>query len=374
MDKYSYQLYQDIINIFWKFFFIVGGIVGLSFFFPYIKNVVVMLVISSVFAIILRPVVDFLVEKGVPHGVAILLNIIIVLGLIIYGISQVIPAIISTVQTISATLQSDFITNFEKYISRILPQALDTQHISNQIVNQINDIVINIISSLGAFLKSIGSIIATTAIIPLITFFLLKDKQKIQQQIVSIIPNKYFELSLNIIYKIGRQISKYITGTILQSIIIGTLSIIGLAIINLIFNNPVPSYVLIGSVAGIANMIPYIGPITGAIPALLVATVNVQDQANLLIVLIWIAATFGIVQLIDNSLVRPLVVSKSVDLHPITVVAVVLIGGKIAGILGMFLGVPVTGIIKVTISQISWGIKNYSLKEFHSSTSSRSNT
>jgi predicted PurR-regulated permease PerM len=72
--------------------------------------------------------------------------------------------------------------------------------------------------------------------------------------------------------------------------------------------------------------------------------------------------TFILIQVIDNSLVSPLVVSKSVNMHPLIVVIVVIIGGKIAGTVGMLFAVPVAGIIKVTSAEVMWGLKNYKLK------------
>jgi predicted PurR-regulated permease PerM len=78
-------------------------------------------------------------------------------------------------------------------------------------------------------------------------------------------------------------------------------------------------------------------------------------------VLLWIVIVFVIVQAIDNAFISPMVVSKSVNMHPLTVVVVVIIGGNIAGLIGMLFAVPFTGIIKVSSSQVIWGLKNYRL-------------
>ncbi|MCK4363906.1 MAG: AI-2E family transporter, partial [Candidatus Aminicenantes bacterium] len=79
-------------------------------------------------------------------------------------------------------------------------------------------------------------------------------------------------------------------------------------------------------------------------------------------VLLWIVIVFIIVQLIDNVFVSPMVVSKSVNMHPLTVAVAVIIGGNVAGAMGMLFAVPLTGIIKVSASQVIWGIKNYELR------------
>jgi len=127
----------------------------------------------------------------------------------------------------------------------------------------------------------------------------------------------------------------------------------------LVFDNPVSYFIFIGMVAGIANLIPYLGPIVGAVPALTIAIIN--NPPHLGMVLLWIGIVFVIVQSIDNSLVSPLVVSKSVNMHPLTVVVAIIIGGNLAGVIGMLFAVPMVGIIKVCISEVSWGLRSYRL-------------
>jgi len=197
------------------------------------------------------------------------------------------------------------------------------------------------------------------AIVPFLTFFLIKDMRFFKRALIAKIPNKYFEMSLNVLQKVGNQVSKYIQGQALDAFIVGCLSVLGLFIINLVFDNPVSQFVFIGMIAGVANLIPYLGPIVGAVPALLIAVIS--NPPNLGVVLLWIIITFILVQVIDNSFVSPMVVSKSVDMHPLTVVIVVIIGGNLAGAVGMLFAVPVTGIIKVTIAEIVWGLKHYKL-------------
>ncbi|RKY50008.1 MAG: AI-2E family transporter, partial [Candidatus Neomarinimicrobiota bacterium] len=104
---------------------------------------------------------------------------------------------------------------------------------------------------------------------------------------------------------------------------------------------------------------PYLGPVVGAIPALVIAIIT--NPPNLLMVLVWIVVMFIVVQIIDNTMISPLVVSRSVNMHPLTVVAAVLIGGKVGGPLGMLFAVPIVGIFKVMLVELSWGLKKYRL-------------
>lgn len=360
MDNYSYQLYSHILRLFWRIFLIILGIIALIVVFPYVRSVVVMFVISMLLAVLLTPVVDFLESRGINRGLAILIIMVLILGIIVFLFSLVIPGIIRAAESLSTKLQSDFIDDLGKKVEDFFATNFNNPALARNVILKINEIGIKLLNNLTNFFKSVGSFLASVAIIPFVTFFLVKDIRLFKRALISKIPNKYFELSLNILNKIGNQISKYIQGQALDALIVGFLSVIGLFIINLVFHNPVPYFVFIGMLAGVANLIPYLGPVVGAVPALFITIIG--NPPNVGIILIWIIITFILVQVIDNSLVSPMVVSKSVNMHPLTVVIVVIIGGNIAGAVGMLFAVPVTGIIKVTVAEVTWGLKNYKLK------------
>jgi putative permease len=360
MDDYSYQLYSKILKLFWRIFLIILGIAALIVVFPVVKSVVMMFIIALLLSVLLNPMVDFMERRGIHRGLAILITMLIILGVIAFTVSLIIPGIIRAVESLSSKLQSDVINDLNRKIEIFFAENFNNAELARNVTQKMNEIGLKLLGSMAEFFKSVGSVLASVAIVPFITFFLIKDMRKFKRAIISKIPNKYFELSLNVLQKVGNQVSKYIQGQALDALIVGCLTVMGLFIINLVFDNPVSQFVFIGMIAGVANLIPYLGPIVGAVPALLIAIIS--NPPNLGIVLIWIVVTFVLVQMIDNSLVSPMVVSKSVDMHPLTVVIVVIIGGNLAGAVGMLFAVPVTGIIKVTSSEVVWGLKNYKLK------------
>jgi len=154
-----------------------------------------------------------------------------------------------------------------------------------------------------------------------------------------------------ILHKTDQQLGGYLRGQFFDALIIGVLSIIALWILD------VKYFMLIGIFAGLANMIPYVGPLVGGTAAVLVVLMDGGGGLEVLLVF----AAFAAIQLTDNVLVQPLVVAKSVDLHPLIVIFAVIIGGQFFGILGMLLAVPVTGIIKVLISELYLGVRKYNL-------------
>jgi predicted PurR-regulated permease PerM len=200
-------------------------------------------------------------------------------------------------------------------------------------------------------LGSVVSLVTTVIIIPFAVFFLLKDGPAMLKHIFSLIPNRYFEMSLNMMYKIDQQLGGYLRGQFFDALIIGILAILALWILD------VKYFFLIGIFAGLSNMIPYVGPIVGGSAAVLVVLMTGGSGITMLLVV----AAFLIIQLADNVLVQPLVVARSVDLHPLLIIFSVIIGGQFFGIMGMLLAVPATGIIKVLISELYLGIRKYNV-------------
>jgi len=359
MDKYTYELYSQLLKTSWKVFLIILGIALVVILFPYAKDVLIMFIIAWLLSVLLSPLVDYLESKRLRRGWAILIVMIIILALVAFSFSLIIPGIIRTVEALTTKLQSDVINELSVKIEAFFEKNFNNAELARNVTAKLNEIGVSLLNSLGEFFKNVGSFLASMVIVPVITFFLIKDSRRFKRAIISQVPNKYFELSLNILHKVENQVGKYIQGQTIDALIVGILSTIGLFLINVAFEWPIQYFFFIGMLAGLANLIPYVGPVVGAIPALIIAILN--NPPNLGIVLIWIVVMFILVQAIDNALVSPLVVSKSVNMHPLTVIVVVIIGGKIAGAIGMLFAVPLTGIIKVTLQQVTWGLKKYSL-------------
>ena len=215
--------------------------------------------------------------------------------------------------------------------------------------SRITDAVSQLTNSFFMILGSVVSLVTTLIIIPFAVFFLLKDGPGMMKHSFSMIPNRYFEMSLNIVYKIDQQLGGYLRGQFFDALIVGILAIIALWILDVNY------FVLIGIFAGLSNMIPYVGPMVGGSAAVLVVLMTGGSGITMLMVV----AAFLIIQLADNVLIQPLVVARSVDMHPLLIIFSVIIGGQFFGILGMLLAVPATGIIKVLISELYHGIRKY---------------
>jgi putative permease len=317
-----------------------------------LSNIITILIISALLAYILDPIASYLEAKGLVRSQAtaiIFISLIVIIGLSAWLLVPKLFHELSTIQQGSGSNEEiQFLGDLEKFItanfSFIDSSQLDLQERYNTFTSGLSEQIV-------AFIPNIVSIIMVAVIIPFVVFFLLKDGRDMKKRFVSYVPNRYFEMTLNVLHKIDTQLGGYLRGQFIEAFVIGVLSVIALGILQ------VKYFTIIGMIAGLANMVPYVGPVAGAVPALIVTLANGGEPVKLL----YIVIAFAIVQLIDNILVQPLVLSKSVNLHPLIIVFAVLIGGQFFGLLGMLLAVPTAGIIKVTSLELYNGIRKYHL-------------
>lgn len=186
------------------------------------------------------------------------------------------------------------------------------------------------------------SLITVMLLAPFLAFFMVKDGRNLVRGVFNLVPNNVFEPVLSVQHQINFQIGQFVRARILESVIVGGVTALGLVIISF------PYAVLLGVFAGVMNVIPYLGPVLGAVPAFLVAAVNGGSALDFAL----ISAVYIIAQLIDAGVLIPLVVAKIVDLHPVTVIVVIIAGSQVMGILGMIISIPVASALKVTINTI----------------------
>lgn len=322
------------------------------------------LIIGCIIAYLLYPlskfINTFLVKhlklKYKTHLISIVLTYLVVILLIIiliYSIYAMIGGQISSNQTLSVIFATiaDYIKRYNElfdYINRKITQSglsLDIKGYLSQAIKQVYSYLSFSINSIIILFAGIGNIIVNTFIGLFISFYLLKDYEffrKLYLNSVSLTMKESKFKNLNkTIFEINYIISMFIRGQLLDGLIVGLISSIGLSIIGLDFA------ILIGFTAGIANIIPYVGPLIGCIPAIIIGLLSPNPIMALWAVLLLLA-----VQQLDGAVISPKVVGDSMGLHPIFIIMAITIGGSIAGIIGMLLSVPIAGIIKLFLIKV----------------------
>ncbi len=336
----------------WKVFLITMAIALPIFVLSTFEDLFLILVVSFTLTFILKPIVDYIENLGAARWFAVLLVFVGLGSIAVLGIVILSPVISSQVTQIASAFSKDRLTLMLNDLS--LQISYQVPFLKSEAVReQLSNSLVAIGNSAGTALSSLLGTAATLSIVPFITFFLLTDYYNMQKSLIRNMPNKYFEMSLNIIYKIEDQLSKYIRGTVTESTVVGILYAI------IYFYLGINYATVLGLIGGITNVIPFAGPFLGAIPTLLISIVQFGD----LRMLIPIVVTSIVVQQIDQMLVQPSVFSKIMSIHPLTMFLVILIGNETLGVMGMVLAIPIYTVILVTATETNWGLKKYKITQ-----------
>lgn len=309
-----------------------------------VKNLLISFVLAFVINYIFSPLVDFLERKGFSRQAAV------VVPFAMAGLCLVIAALVifPLLNEQLALLES----RLPKYQSDLISLISGTEHRFRSIFKHykfdlptaINAWVADRTTELSEGLPSaIGGSLTVLMLSPFFAFFMLKDGRTISQALLSVVPNHLFELALTLQYQLNEQMGGFIRARLFESAIVGFVVAAGLQIVDF------PYAPLLGLFAGLANVIPYVGPIIGAVPALLIAIVSrdAMVASTLGLTLASVSLIFFIAQLIDVVFIIPMVVARIVNLHPVSVIIVITIGAQLMGILGMIISIPIASSLKL---------------------------
>ena len=310
--------------------------------------------LSFLLAYVLNPVADRLESVGLPRGAAIGVIYLVVILTLVLGIVFLVPVIRGELQSLSTNLPEyldkikDKLDAWTKKLNSYVP-LLEQYDLAGEIAKRGESAAKAIVKQVPGVISNVVTAFTFLVIVPFATFFLMKDGRRMRTALIRLVPNRYFEMTLNLMWKMDRPLGGYIRGQLIEATIVGLLAILGLSVIGLKY------FMVVGAIAGVSNVIPYLGPTVGFIIASIIALITDGSMG----MVVKVAIVFASVQLIDNVLVQPMVMSRSVRLHPLAIMIVVLIGSQVMGILGMVLAVPLTGVIKVTVETLRENLRGY---------------
>ena len=314
-----------------------------------IGRIVVPFIIAGVISYILHPVVIKMERKNISRSVSIIIIYAILGVFLVTTTIFIIPQLISnTKELINALPQITQVykDNFDSMVNLIHSSKwpADVKSAIFKELYNATDVAENIIldtlrNALSGFIKAAAGML-DMVLAMMIAYYLLKDSEFFKNAALSLVPRRWG----NGIIATGREIngilSDFIQGQLLTAIIVGVMETIALYIIGIKYP------LFLGLIGGIANTIPYFGPIIAAIPAVAVAIIQSPEKA------LWTITAFVIIQQIDNTFISPKIIDNRIGLHPVTTILAVLAGGEFFGILGMLVAVPVTAVIKVILKRV----------------------
>lgn len=294
---------------------------------------------------IFLPIYDLLKKRVPSDGVSLLILFVLMGGIFYFMFSLIIPNLINEISSFLVMIPS-LIDIFVIWIEEQLSQTeLSSIEIAQDIIQYINNFDIsitnmlsNLASGLTVGIASMFSLLTRSAIIlftvPVILFFLYKDGHKFPKKIVSITPKKYKSVVNELMEVFHKNAAAYIGGRILVCLYVGVSSYLVFLFLGL------PNPLLLGLICGIVDIIPYFGPFIGATPAFLIALTMSWSTALLIAIII------TIIQFGESYLVSPLVMGRSLHMHPLTVMLLLLFAHQLVGLIGMILALPCYAVLR----------------------------
>jgi putative permease len=315
------------------------------------------ILLSLVLSFLLEPVVSF-IERKTGNRISSIFIVYTLCAILLYLLMQL---IIPQWQSAWNSLQADlprYVTGMISYLKdlglRIENEApfIDTADLVERGRLLGKEVINAVIVSTPQSALRIGGLFL---IVPLFTFFFLRDGSRILRSCISLAPNRTFEMVHDLSYLITRQLSHFIRGRIIEATIIGCVIFIGLSFTDIRYTG------FLAVFAGVTNLIPYIGPLIGMVPGILIALVDLGIGGQfwwIIIVYFFIAQV-----IVDNFILIPVLISRYSNLHPLWVIIAIVLGGNVYGILGMVIGVPIVSTLKIIFVEIRQYRRTFSLSE-----------
>ena len=309
-----------------------------------IQNLMTSVVLAVVLVYLLGPMVQMAEHKGLQRITAISVIYLVLTALLALLGASGYPLVASQYELLRDELpkyingMTDFFTQLE---SRFYFLSGDAGFFD--LSDRAEELIITFTSSFFEDIPNLLSRSLTTLFLaPLFAFFLLKDGRTLKRAVISFVPNQLFETVHNLQFQVNRQVGGFVRARLLGALIVGLVTLTGLLIIDFRYAP------LLAAFAAVTNLIPYVGPIIGAVPALAIALINGSSGLEITAV----AVVYLIAQLLDALILIPIMVAKLVNMHPVTVVVVLIAGAQLMGVLGMIISIPVYNAGKLTVSAI----------------------
>ena len=348
-------------------FFGILLLLGCAWFF---RSIVVYILVSGVFSIMGRPLVDLLCKIRIrrwsfPRSLGALLTLVALWGVIILFFYIFVPLVTRQINYFSTTDSEKIVQiiagpinkveSLVRAINKDIPQNITIQ---DYIVKKVSGVLnINLIQNfIGSLIGILGNVIIAIFSITFITFFFLKDQRLFFESILMWVPDKYVNNVTRALNSIKNLLTRYFIGIVIQSTCIMILVTIGMTIAGIDFQQSL----VMGLIIGILNVIPYAGPWIGLAIAITmgVASHINQDITTVVIPLVTYMIIVEVVtHLIDNIVFQPIIYSNSVRAHPLEVFIVVLAAGFAAGIPGMIFGIPAYTVLRVFAREFFYNFK-----------------
>lgn len=315
-----------------------------------VADVIMPFVYSLVFAYLLDPIVDFFERKGIKRVLSVIIVYLIIITLVLFFSFVIAPRLVKDVKVLLESLPQysmqiqNMVKGFQdSYMNSNLPNGVKL--VIDENILGVQDMLSSSLQSVMDSVVSVFTKIVYFILVPVIVFYLLKDAAYFKKQAILFLPTRHRNKAILLFRDIDNAFGRYIRGQITIAIFVGILTTAALVVLQVKYG------VFLGLFAGLANVIPYFGPIIGLIPTVIFALFDSPVKA------LYAAGAFILIQQIESGILTPKIIGESVGVHPVYVILSLFIGGQVLGIAGMILAVPILAAVKLTIRHLIRYIK-----------------
>ncbi len=337
----------------------------------YFKSVLIYIIAAVVVSLLGRPLVKLMRKikikgKSAPDWLLAILAILVIIGLLILIISQIIPLVTNIIHDASAINERHYfgenpIDKLNQWIIGLFPSLDQDFNIVTLVMGKVKELVD--FGKVGGIVGSVASMVTSLFValfaIVFISFFFLKEEGLFERIVCAFVPDKHESTMNKTLTEIRELLSRYFVGLLLEMLGVAVLNFLGLWLIARIGLN----YALgIAFIAGLLNIIPYVGPILGyGIGIIFGVIIKLGTGAgldvNIWIFILIIFAIMFTVQMIDNFIYQPLIYSTSIKAHPLEIFIVILMASSIGGAVGMLVAIPAYTIVRVIAIRFFYRLK-----------------
>ncbi len=338
-----------------------GGLAAIVALCWYFKNVLIYIIVAFVVSMIGRPFMQLMKRikvkgKTAPNWLLAIITILLIMALIALLITQIIPLASNIIRDISnisnkANFTSNPIEKLNEWLVGLFPNLDPNFDITALLLGKLKELLS--FSQVSGFVGSVASIVSSLAVatfsVVFISFFFIKEDGLFERIVCALVPEKHEMTLSKTLSEIKQLLSRYFVGLLIEMLSVTLVDFLGLWLIaRLNF-----SYAIgIGFIAGLFNVIPYVGPLIGEVLAVVFGMVLKLGTGAGLDVNIWLFALIILIimlsaQLIDNFIYQPLIYSTSIKAHPMEIFIVLLMAGHIGGIVGMLVAIPAYTVVRV---------------------------
>ena len=315
----------------------------------FLSVVMLPVILSGLLFYLLNPLVDLMEKYKINRVLAISIIFVIIAFLLIIGLAVAIPNLQRQVVIFAQNVPS-YIEDADRVIDDLVTKRLPDDfrpqleqvlaQFSTQATAWASNISSKAVNWVSAIISGTSQVIVALIIMPFMLFYLLRDGKGLRDYITQFLPNKLREPVGKVLSDVNQQLANYVRGQITVAVIVAVMFIIFFKIIGLRYA------VALGVTAGVLNLVPYLGSFLAMLPALVLGLIAGP------VMLLKVIIVFIVEQTIEGRFVSPLILGSQLNIHPITILFVLLTSGSMFGIWGVLLGIPIYASAKVVISAV----------------------